>query len=86
MSDLFTDPRFLGLVAAGAVASWLYLWCHLSGRDWRHPAGFLVSLLVVAVFALCFAVFRWGGCIAALAISALGWLGTPLALRLARRR
>ncbi len=85
MSDLLGDWRFWAIVGAGALASWLYSYAHLRGRDWRHPAGFTLGAVVVALFAFAFALFGWGGLVAMLAISALGWLGTPLAARLARR-
>ena len=85
MAELFLDWRFWAIAGTGAFLSWVYSYNHLRGRDWRHPVGFALGAVVVALFALGFAVFRWGGCAAALVISALGWLGTPLAARLARR-
>ena len=85
MSELLTDVRFWVVVGAGTLASWLYTWSHLRGRDWRPPAGFVLGGIVVALFATGFALFGWRGFAVLLAISALGWLGTPVILRLARR-
>jgi hypothetical protein len=86
MSDLLADPRFWGIVVAGAAVAWLYSYNHLRGRDWRHPLGFALGAVGFGLFALGFAVFGWRGFAVMIAISALGWLGAPLASALARRR
>ena len=86
MSELLGDWRFWAVVGVATLASWGYLYLHLRGRDWRHPLGFALGAVVCALFATGFALFGWGGCVSLLAASALGWLGTPLAAALARRR
>ena len=85
MSELLADVRFWLVVATGVVASWLYTYSHLRGRDWRHPASFVLGAVVFACFALGFAMYGWRGFAVLLAISALGWLGTPVVAARARR-
>ena len=86
MSEMLADWRFWAVVGAGAVASWLFAYHHLRGRDWRHPLGFGLGAAVFALFGAGFALFGWRGFVVLLAISALGWLGAPVVGRLARRR
>ena len=86
MTGLLGDWRFWAVVAGGAVASWLYTYQHLRGRDWLHPLGFTLGAIVVALFATGFALFGWRGVFVLLAVSLLGWLGSPAAAALARRR
>jgi hypothetical protein len=86
MSELLANPWFWALVGLGTLLSWAYTWLHLRGRDWRDPLGFTLGAVVMAIFASGFALFGWRGFAVMFAISVLGWLGTPLAAAVARRR
>ena len=83
MSELLSDPRFWAVVAVGAVASWLYTYQHLRGG--ARPLRWLLAAVVLAAFVLAFVLYSWHGFVALVAISLLGWLGAPVAARLASR-
>ena len=88
---LLADPRFWTLLALGAAVSFAFTLALLRRRDEAGPAGIptaaiLLGALMFGLVAAGFVLFRWGGCVAALALSLAGWLTVPLAGALARRR
>ena len=88
---MLADPRFWTLLALGAAVSFAFTFALLRrrGDGGVVPTPTTAILLGAVMFGLVaagFVLFRWGGCVAALAMSALGWLTVPLAGALARRR
>jgi hypothetical protein len=88
---LLGDPRFWALLGLGTLVSLAFTGLLLRQRS-APPAGSRQPALVVlgagwfVLLAAGFVLFRWGGCVTALALSLLGWLTVPLAGAIARQR
>ena len=88
---MLADPRLWMLLGLAALVSFAFTLALLRRRSTggasRAPVGaVLLGLVMFGLVAAGFVLFRWGGCLAALAMSLLGWLTVPLAGALARRR
>jgi hypothetical protein len=88
---MLTDPRFWTLLALGALVSFGFSWLLLreraaEGAGPSRVAAATLGVVMLGLIAAGFVLFRWGGCVAALAMSLLGWLTVPAAGALARRR
>lgn len=88
---MLADPRFWTLLALGALVSFAFSWSLLRRRGAGDAvptptAAVLLGIVMFGLVAAGFVLFRWGGCVAALAMSLAGWLTVPLAGALARGR
>ena len=87
---MLSDPRLWTLLALGALVSFGFSWLLLreragEGATPSRAAAAALGLVMLGLIVAGFVLFRWGGCVAALAMSLLGWLGVPVAGALARR-